>query len=49
MNRGNQEKQMQQHHVTLKAFIIISENADTSENYEKNFLINSALLEEGNL
>jgi len=46
MNRENQEKQVQQHHVTLKAFIVISENTNTSEDYEKNFLIDSALLEE---
>lgn len=46
MNRGNLGKQVQQHHVTLKALIIISENADTSEDYEENFLIDSALLEE---
>ncbi len=43
MNRGNQGKQVQQHHVTLKALIIISENA--AEDYEENFLIDSASLE----
>ncbi len=46
MDQGNLGKQVQQHHVTLKALIRISENADTSEDYEENFLIDSALLEE---
>jgi hypothetical protein len=47
MNRGNQGKQVQQHHVAPKAPIIDSEDADTPGDYGEDFPIDPALLEEG--